>query len=243
MPNEQTIRRLKKVWEVTMILLLNILIIVAAVAPSYSVTREEKNESVQVLSKLGSRGNEVRQVQTKLKSLGYYTGKVDGIYGTGTQSAVKKFQKNCGITVDGIAGPKTLLYLGITNTGGSSGSTGKYSQSDINLLARMISAEARGESYTGQVAVGAVILNRVQHASFTDTIAGVIYQPGAFSALNDSNWSKPIVDSARKAAQDCINGWDPSGGAIYYYNPKKTTNKWMLSRPVTKIIGNHRFCK
>lgn len=107
----------------------------------------------------------------------------------------------------------------------------------------MISAEARGESYTGQVAVGAVILNRVQHASFPDTIAGVIYQPGAFSALNDSNWSKPIVDSARKAAQDCINGWDPSGGAIYYYNPKKTTNKWMLSRPVTKIIGNHRFCK
>ena len=107
-----------------MILLLNILIIVAAVAPSYSVTREEKNESVQVLSKLGSRGNEVRQVQTKLKSLGYYTGKVDGIYGTGTQSAVKKFQKNCGITVDGIAGPKTLLYLGITNSGGSSGSTG-----------------------------------------------------------------------------------------------------------------------
>ena len=200
-----------------MILLLNILIIVAAVAPSYSVTREEKNESVQVLSKLGSRGNEVRQVQTKLKSLGYYTGKVDGIYGTGTQSAVK--------------------------SGGSSGSTGKYSQSDINLLARMISAEARGESYTGQVAVGAVILNRVQHASFPDTIAGVIYQPGAFTALNDSNWSKPIADSARKAAQDCINGWDPSGGAIYYYNPKKTTNKWMLSRPVVKTIGNHKFCK
>lgn len=226
-----------------MILLLNILIIVAAVAPSYTITREAQAETVQVLSKLGSRGNEVRKVQSKLKSLGYYTGKVDGIYGTGTQSAVKKFQKNCGITVDGIAGSKTLLYLGITNTGGSSGSTGRYSQSDINLLARMISAEARGENYTGQVAVGAVILNRVQHASFPDTISGVIYQPGAFSALHDSNWSRPVADSARKAAQDCINGWDPSGGAIYYYNPKKTSNKWMLSRPVIKTIGNHKFCR
>lgn len=226
-----------------MILLLNILIIVAAVAPSYSVTREEKNESVQVLSKLGSRGNEVRQVQTKLKSLGYYTGKVDGIYGTGTQSAVKKFQKIAASQLMALPGRKLCYISALPIAGGSSGSTGKYSQSDINLLARMISAEARGESYTGQVAVGAVILNRVQHASFPDTIAGVIYQPGAFTALNDSNWSKPIADSARKAAQDCINGWDPSGGAIYYYNPKKTTNKWMLSRPVVKTIGNHKFCK
>lgn len=235
-------KQLKRAWEILMILLINALILTAA-----NVRREEVKasqldtmEAVQTLSKLGSRGDEVRKVQQKLKSLGYYTGSVDGIYGTGTQSAVRRFQKNCGITADGIAGPKTLLYLGITNGGSSSG---KYSSSDVNLLARVISAEARGEPYKGQVAVGAVVLNRVRHASFPDTIAGVIYQPGAFSCINDSNWSKPVADSARKAAQDCINGWDPSGGCIYYYNPAKTTNKWMHSRPTVTVIGSHRFCK
>ncbi|MCM1364814.1 MAG: spore cortex-lytic enzyme [Faecalibacterium sp.] len=200
-------------------------------------------ESVYTLSKLGSRGDEVRKIQQKLKSLGYYTGSVDGIFGTATRNAVRAFQKNCGITVDGIAGPKTLTYLGLGSGSTSSSGSGKFSQSDINLLSKLIAAEARGEGYTGQVAVGAVVLNRVSHSSFPDTIAGVIYQKGAFSAVNDSNWSVAGNDTSRKAAQDCINGWDPSGGAIYYYNPKKTSNSFMLSRPVIKTIGNHIFCR
>ncbi|MGN1195434.1 MAG: spore cortex-lytic enzyme [Acutalibacteraceae bacterium] len=211
-------------------------------AVSYNFSNPETEEStVYTLSKLGSRGEEVRQIQTKLKALGYYKGAVDGIYGTDTRNAVKAFQKNCGITVDGIAGPKTLKYLGLGSA--STSQSGKYSQSDINLLAKLIAAEARGESYTGQVAVGAVVLNRVSHSSFPDTVAGVIYQSGAFSAVTDSNWSISSTDESLKAARDCINGWDPSGGAIYYYNPKKTSNSFMLSRPVITTIGNHVFCR
>lgn len=198
------------------------------------------DDSVSTLSKLGSRGNEVRRIQTKLKELGYYRGSVDGIYGVATQKAVRSFQKNCGITADGIAGPKTLKYLGL---GISTGSSGGYSSSDVNLLAKLIAAEARGESYRGQVAVGAVVLNRVEHASFPDTIAGVIYQRGAFSCVNDSNWYVSPDSNSIKAARDCINGWDPSGGAIYYYNPAKTSNSFMFSRPVITTIGNHVFCK
>lgn len=187
---------------------------------------------------MGSRGEEVRQIQTKLKSKGIYSGSVDGIYGTLTKDAVKKFQKSAGLTADGIAGPKTLSALGI-----GSASSGQYSSSDIYLLAKVIAAEARGEPYIGQVAVGAVVLNRVQHASFPDSIAGVVYQPGAFSCVNDSNWSTEPTAQSRKAAQDAINGWDPSGGAIYYYNPAKTSNKWIRTRPVIQTIGAHVFCK
>ncbi len=198
------------------------------------------SESVTTLSKLGSRGEEVRRIQKKLKELGYYKGSVDGIYGAGTQKAVKDFQKNCGITADGIAGPKTLKFLGL---GSSSSSSSSYSQGDINLLAKLIAAEARGESYTGQVAVGAVVLNRVAHSSFPDSIAGVIYQKGAFSCVNDSNWNVPANSTSLKAARDCINGWDPSGGAIYYYNPAKTSNAFMFSRPVITTIGRHVFCR
>ncbi len=206
-----------------------------------SYVQREETESVHTLSKIGSRGNEVRQIQKKLKELGYYKGSVDGIYGTGTQKAVRNFQKNCGITADGVAGPKTLKYLGLSSS--SSGSSGAYSGSDINLLAKLIAAEARGESYTGQVAVGAVVLNRVSHSSFPDTVAGVIYQKGAFSCVNDSNWSVSPNATSLKAARDCINGWDPSGGAIYYYNPAKTSNAFMYSRPVITTIGRHVFCR
>lgn len=196
--------------------------------------------SVSTLSKMGSRGDEVRRIQQKLKSMGYYTGSVDGIYGTQTQSAVKKFQRGNGLDADGIAGPKTLSYLGISS--GSSGS-GQYNSNDVYLLAKVIAAEARGESYVGQVAVGAVVLNRVEHSSFPDSIAGVVYQPGAFSCVNDSNWSVAPTAESQKAARDAINGWDPSGGAIYYYNPAKTSNQWIRSRPVIVTIGSHLFCK
>lgn len=228
----------KRIWKKTVLILLAISIALCTVAVYNRAETDTLEDSVQTLSKLGSRGDEVRRVQQKLKQLGYYKGSVDGIFGVQTQTAVKAFQRNCGLTVDGIAGPKTLLYLGLS--GGSTTSTG--TSSDLNLLARLISAEARGESYTGQVAVGAVVLNRVRHSSFPDTISGVIYQSGAFSCVNTSNWYASVSDSSKKAAQDALNGWDPSGGAIYYYNPAKTTNSWMLSRPVVKVIGNHRFC-
>lgn len=221
----------------------NTVIILAVFAALNFTVVQKPDESVQTLSKLGSRGQEVRLVQQKLKSLGYYKGSVDGIYGVQTKNAVTAFQRNCGITADGIAGPKTLKYLGLGSSSSASASSGKYSSNDVTLLAKLIAAEARGESYTGQVAVGAVVLNRVKHSSFPDTVSGVIYQKGAFSAVNDSNWSIAPSETSRKAAQDCINGWDPSGGAIYYYNPKKTSNFFMLSRPVVKTIGNHVFCK
>ena len=166
------------------------------------------------LSKMGSRSDEVRKIQEALKSKGYYT------YNT-----------------DGIAGEKTLKALGINES-----SSGGYSSADFELLARIISAEARGESYLGQVAVGAVILNRIEHPSFPDTLSGVIYQKGAFSCLYDGQFYEPIADSAYSAARDAINGLDPSGGAIYYYNPSTATSKWIFSRPVITTIGAHRFC-
>lgn len=202
----------------------------------------EKTASADVLSKLGSRGEEVRKIQQKLKNWGYYTGSVDGIYGTKTRDAVKYFQRKNGLTVDGIAGKKTLAAMGISSSSSSS-SSGSYSSNDIYLLAKVIGAEARGESYTGQVAVGAVVLNRVKHSSFPDTISGVVYQSGAFSCVTDSNWNTTPNDTAKKAAQDAINGWDPSGGAIYYYNPAKTSNAWIRQRPVIVTIGSHIFCR
>lgn len=194
--------------------------------------------SVTALSKLGSRSQEVREIQKVLKDKGYYTGGVDGIFGTKTKKAVLNFQKDNGLSADGIVGPKTLKALGITK----SHSSGDFSSADYELLARIISAEARGETYLGQVAVGAVILNRIEHPSFPDTLSGVVYQKGAFSCLNDGQFYEPIDESAYNAASDAINGLDPSGGAIYYYNPVKSTNKWIFSRPVITVIGNHRFC-
>lgn len=219
---------------------LSLLFIISIV--SALVIRTDTVTSVETLSKLGSRGDEVRRIQQKLKSLGYFNSSVDGIYGTKTQKAVKSFQKACGLTADGIAGPKTLLYLGL-GSASSSGSSNGFSSSDIYLLSKVIEAEARGESYTGQVAVGAVVLNRVKSSSFPDSVSGVVYQNGAFSAVTDSNWSVSPSSTSRKAAQDAINGWDPSGGALYYYNPAKTSNKWIRSRPIIAVIGAHVFCR
>lgn len=191
------------------------------------------------LSKMGSRGKEVRNIQTRLKNWGYYSGTVDGIYGTKTKQAVIKFQKKHGLTADGIAGPRTLEKIGLP-TGQASGNS--YSDSTLNLLARLISAESRGEPYEGQVAVGAVVLNRVEHPSFPNSISGVIYQDGAFSCLDDGQFWEPVASSCYSAARDALNGWDPSGGAIYYFNPKTATSKWIWSRPLIKTIGKHRFC-
>ena len=195
---------------------------------------------VSALSKYGSRGSEVTQIQTKLKRWGYYTGNVDGIYGSQTVEAVKYFQRKNGLSVDGIAGPKTLAAMGIMTSSSSSSSS---SSSDLNLLSRVVYSEARGEPYTGQVAVAAVVLNRVRSSSFPNTIAGVVYQSGAFDAVADGQINLTPNDTARKAAQDALNGWDPSYGAIYYFNPSTATNQWIWSRPMTVTIGKHRFCK
>ncbi len=192
------------------------------------------------LSRMGSRGAEVREIQTRLINWGYMAGKADGIFGTKTKAGVEYFQRKNGLAVDGVAGKRTLAALGI-NTAASS--TGGTSSSDYNLLARIISAEARGEPYNGQVAVGAVILNRIEHPSFPDTLAGVVYQKGAFSCLDDGQFNVAVADSAYKAATDALNGVDPSGGAIYYYNPATATSSWIWSRPIIKTIGKHNFCK
>ena len=233
-----TVYKAFKNFFISLLVLTALLAATAAGAAAYAVNKDS-GESTYAISKLGSSGDEVKSIQRKLSSLGYYNGSVDGIYGTATKSAVTAFQRSCGITADGICGNQTLLYLGL---GGSTSNSTSYSSSDVELLAKVISAEARGESYEGQVAVGAVILNRVKHPSFPDSISGVVYQKGAFSCVNDSNWYAPVAESSKRAAIDALNGWDPSGGAIYYFNASKTNDAFMHSRPVVKVIGDHKFC-
>lgn len=192
----------------------------------------------------GDSGSTVTTIQTKLKRWGYYDGAVDGIYGSSTVKAVKYFQSSNGLTADGVAGPATLKALGMPSgsSSGSSGGVAGYSSSDVALLAKVISAEARGEPYTGQVAVGAVILNRIKHPSFPNSIAGVVYEPGAFTCMVDGQIDQPVADSAYNAARDAMNGSDPTGGAIYYFNPDTATSAWIWSRPLITVIGKHRFC-
>ena len=193
------------------------------------------------LYKKGSTGPTVREIQTRLKNWGYYSGSVDGIYGSQTEKAVRYFQSKNGLSVDGQVGNQTLAALGMQASGGGTASN-SGSSGDLALLARLISAEARGEPYEGQVAVGAVVLNRVKHPSFPNSISGVIYQSGAFSCLYDGQFDQPVAESAYRAAQDALNGWDPSYGAIYYFNPVTATSAWIWSRPLIVTIGRHRFC-
>jgi len=181
--------------------------------------------------------SQTRTVQTKLKRWGYYTGTVDGIYGNLTRKAVRYFQSRNGLAVDGIVGPKTAAALGMS----ISSDDNSISNNDLYLLAKCVHAEARGESYVGQVGVAAVILNRVKSPSFPNTIAGVIYQPWAFTAVNDGQINLEPNKSAYNAARDALNGWDPTYGALYYYNAKTATNKWIYSKKTTVTIGNHVF--
>ena len=194
----------------------------------------------------GATGGEVKELQRRLKNWGYYSGAVDGIYGKGTVEAVKKFQKKNGLTADGVAGIATYRALGMNdsvkalqNQGGSSSSN--YTNSDLYMLAKCIYAEARGESYTGQVAVGAVILNRVASSSFPNPIAGVIYQKGAFTAVSDGQIKLEPDKTALNAASDAMNGWDPTYGCIYYYNPAVATSSWIFGRKTVTTIGKHVF--
>jgi len=182
---------------------------------------------------------DTKQVQTVLKKWGYYTGKVDGINGPLTKAAVKRFQKKYGLTQDGIVGPVTAAKMGLSVSNYSSSS--KYSNNDLYLLAKLVHSEARGESYTGQVAVAAVCLNRVDDSRFPNTIAGVIYQPWAFTAINDGQFNLEPNQTAYSAARDALNGWDPTNGAVYYYNPKTATSTWIRSTKTVAVIGNHIF--
>ena len=195
----------------------------------------------------GDSGSAVTTIQTHLKRWGYFDGPVDGIYGSKTSNAVRSFQRKNGLTADGVAGPATLKALGMEQTSQNSGSSqtgssGGNASGDVALLAKVISAEARGEPYDGQVAVGAVILNRIAHPSFPNTLAGVVYEPGAFTCMVDGQIDQPIASSAYQAARDALNGADPSGGAIYYFNPVTATSAWIWSRPLLTVIGKHRFC-
>lgn len=219
-------------WRTGVIILVNLMIMAMLL----------NSGGAKALSKYGSTGSEVTQIQQRLQELGYDPGTADGIYGTRTKNAVISFQRDYGLSDDGIAGPKTLEALGLAGGGGSGGGNyGGFSESDIQLLAKIISAESRGEPYQGQVAVGAVIMNRIAHPSFPNTLSGVIYQEGAFSCLYDGGVNAAVADSAYQAAREAINGSDPTGGAIYYYNPAKTTNKWIWSRQVVAVIGAHNF--
>lgn len=219
-------------WRTMLIILVNLMIIAMLL----------NSGAAQALSKYGSTGSEVTQIQQRLQELGYSPGTADGIYGTRTKNAVIAFQRDYGLTDDGIVGPNTLEALGLTGGGGSGGgSYGGFSESDVQLLAKIISAESRGEPYQGQVAVGAVIMNRIAHPSFPNTLSGVIYQQGAFSCLYDGGIHAAVADSAYQAAREAINGSDPTGGAVYYYNPAKTTNQWIWSRQVVAVIGAHHF--
>lgn len=220
-----SIKRKKLILAIALIFAVNILII--AIAQSADAA----------LYKRGSTGTTVTEIQKRLKSWGYYTGSVDGIYGSRTENAVKYFQRTNGLAVDGQAGNKTLAAMGIYEQSSSSASDG-----DVYLLARLISAEARGEPYIGQVAVGAVVINRIDHPSFPNSLYGVIYQRGAFSCLDDGQFNQPISDSAYRAAREALNGSDPTGGAIYYFNPATATSSWIWSRPHLLTIGSHRFC-
>ena len=220
-------------------------LIIAAILGIYSMCfswiQGKKEIAVQASLSRGSNGEAVRTLQTSLFELGYYSGEIDGIFGSKTEEAVRRYQADRGLSADGIAGNATLSSLGIASSGGSGALQGY--DSDTLLLARLINAEARGEDYLGQIAVGAVVLNRVKHSSFPNTISDVIYQSGAFSSVvNGQIWVK-LEDSCLRAAQDAQNGVDHTYGAIYFYNPKKTNSAWMHSRETIVTIGAHVFAK
>ena len=234
---------LKNKKHIVIAIIASIILVISLITTGIIIYKnKQQNATVETLSKYGSRGSEVTQIQTKLKRWGYYSGNIDGIYGTQTVNAVKYFQRKNGLTADGIAGPATLKAMGIMTSSSSSSSSSSYN-SNLKLLSRVIYGEARGEPYTGQVAVGAVVMNRIKSSSFPNTLSGVVYQSGAFDAVKDGQVNLTPDSTARKAAQDAMNGWDPSYGAIYYFNPSTATNKWIWSRPMTVTIGKHRFCK
>lgn len=211
-----------------------------------SQTAQEQSLLAAVLQQ-GSKSDEVKEVQRRLKNWGYYKGSVDGVFGAGTRSAVIAFQKKNGLKADGVVGAATYKALGMTKqynlltSGSSTGGVNGFSSSDVYLLARTIYAEGRGEPYTGQVAIGAVVLNRVRDDAFPNTISGVVYQRHAFTAVSDGQINLTPNETAMRAARDAISGWDPTGGALYYYNPAVATSAWIFDRQTITVIGKHVF--
>lgn len=200
--------------------------------------------SAEVVLEVGARGDNVVKVQKRLIQYGYLSGTADGRYGEDTRDAVRWFQKNNGLSQDGRVGADTAAALGVTlsesDSVRSSSAAGIVS-ADHRLLSKLVYAEARGESYKGQVAVAAVVLNRVASSEFPGTISGVIYQSGAFSCVSNGSINNTPDTSSIRAALDALNGWDPTGGCVYFYNPDKTDDKWIRTRTVVTVIGNHHF--
>ena len=215
----------------------------------YATNEVVTAETTAAVLRQGAKGGEVKEVQRRLKQWGYYDGSVDGVFGSGTRAAVIKFQKKNGLTADGIVGKATYKALGMNSSyqvlagknESSAQSTGGFSSSEVYLLAKTIYAEGRGEPYTGQVAIGAVVLNRVRDNAFPNTISGVVYQKHAFTAVSDGQINLAPNETAMKAARDAINGWDPTGGALYYYNPAVATSSWIFDRQTITVIGKHVF--
>mgnify|MGYP005771183091 CR=1 FL=1 len=230
---------MKKILAVLLLMLSLTFAIVGSVGAMQNREEEKAETTIARIESVDSATANITEVQTRLKKWGYYTGNVDGINGPLTISAVKRFQKKYGLVQDGIVGPLTAAKMGISVSGGSSSSS--YSSNDRYLLAKVIYAEARGESYTGQVAIGAVVLNRVEDSRFPNTIAGVIYQPWAFTAVNDGQINLEPNATAYQAADDALNGWDPTYGSIYYYNPETATSDWIWSTTYVTQIGKHIF--
>ncbi len=238
-----------------MIISLSCAVIASAAATALTSIRgtqvcvEYTNECVPTaVLKQGSSGDNVKEVQRRLKRWGYYSGSVDGVFGAGTKKAVIAFQKKNGLAADGVVGKSTFAALGmnsvyeiLVNGTQNSEGVGGFSSSDVYLLAKTIHAEGRGEPYTGQVAIGAVILNRVRDSAFPNTVSGVVYQKGAFTAVDDGQINLEPNETAMKAAKDAIGGWDPSGGALYYYNPAIATSAWIFNRETVTVIGKHVF--
>lgn len=253
---------------------LTILVLASIITVFSTHSIHASNDAIPTFSnaivKVGARGADVTEMQGRLKFLGFYTGPVDGIFSWRSYWALRNFQYEFGLKIDGILGPKSKVKLwsatknwrpggttatsppatgGGGTTGGTTGGTSLpatnygFSANDLKLMANAVYGEARGESYIGQVAVAAVILNRIKNSSFPNTVSGVIFEPGAFTAVADGQiWLTPN-ETAKKAVQDAINGWDPSNGAIYYFNPSTATSKWIWSRPQIKTIGKHIFCR
>ncbi len=216
-----------KKWSIIIVLSVSVLY------PIYSYTFKLREVAEVAVYYWGSSGNRVAQIQQRLKDLGYYTDNVDGIFGSNTYYAVVNFQSSNGLNPDGIVGNETLARLGI--------STSAVSEDDLYILASVINGEGRGEPYTGQVAIGAVVLNRVASSQFPNTVAEVVYQSGAFDSVRDGQINLTPTESALNAAMDALNGWDPTGGALYFWNPATATSKWIWSIPIRTQIGRHVF--
>lgn len=204
----------------------------------------------------GSRGASVRLVQWRLQQWGYYKGSIDGIYGSRTVSAVRNFQRKNGLSPDGVVGPRTWAYLGLGGRAAAptrptaqraryTPARGVSTSDTVNLLARVIAAEAEGEPYRGQVAVGAVIMNRVQSPKFPNSLSGVIFQPHAFeSVTNGLVWRRTPSTTAINAARDALNGYDPTYGCVFFWNPAKPiSSRWIWTRPIVVRIGKHVFAR